>query len=346
MFSPAQLGDIEIKNRILMAPMTRSRAGDGDAPTELNALYYAQRASAGLVITEGVQPSANGKGYIRTPGIYTSEQITGWKQVSDAVNTKGGNLVMQIMHCGRIGTRHNKDADSETVAPSELKAAGEIYTDTHGMVEFDVPRALETYEIPGVIEEYKQATINAFECGFAGVELHGTSGYLPMQFMATSTNQRNDQYGGSVHNRIRFTVEVLEAMASVKGTGRVGIRICPGNLFNDTFDENPQETFEALLSAISPLNLAYLHVIRMSQGTVDNIALAQNHYKGNVILNDSYTLNEAADTVNRGMAKAISFGRCYVSNPDLVEKLRDNIELTPMNSKTLYTPGATGYTDY
>ena len=346
MFTPTQLGDIELSNRILMAPMTRSRAGKGDAPTELNELYYAQRASAGLIITEGVQPSANGKGYCRTPGIYTPLQIAGWKKVNAAVSAKGGNLVMQIMHCGRIGTVYNKDEGSETVAPSRLKASGKIYSDTHGMVEFDTPRALETSEIPRVIEEYRQATKNAFNCGFVGVELHGTSGYLPIQFMSTSTNKRTDGYGGSVQNRIRFTVEVLEAMASVKGAGRVGIRICPGNPFNDTSDDNPQETFEALLDAINPLNLAYLHVIRMPSGPVDNIALVQNHYNGTVILNDSYSLAEAAETVNNSVASAISFGRYYVSNPNLVAKLRDNIELTPINNHTLYTPGAEGYTDY
>lgn len=344
-FEATALGAIELANRVVMAPMTRSRAGDGDAPTALNAEYYAQRAGAGLIITEGTQPSPSGKGYCRTPGIYSPEQRAGWERVTQAVHGAGGNMVMQLMHCGRIGSKHNKEPGAETVAPSAIRAAGQIYTDTHGMVDFDEPRALETAEVESVIGEYRQAAENAFRAGFAGVELHGTSGYLPVQFLSTGTNQRSDRYGGPVRNRIRFVVETLEALCAVKGAGRVGLRICPGNPFNDLADEDPAATFSALLDAINPMGLAYLHVIRLPRGPVDNIALAQQHFDGPLILNDSYDFAEASAAVEAGAA-AISFGRHFIGNPDLVERFRSGAELAGFDHRTLYTPGAKGYTDY
>ena len=346
LFSPIQLGNISLKNRIVMAPMTRSRAGKGDAPTELNALYYAQRASAGLIITEGTQPSDNGKGYCRTPGIYSPEQIEGWRGVVDDVTEAGGSIVLQIMHCGRISSQHNKRSESETIAPSAIQAKGQVYTDTHGMADYDLPRALATDEIAGVIDEYRQATQNAFDAGFAGVELHATRGYLPAQFLSTGTNQRTDQYGGSVENRIRFVVETLEAMSSVAGAGRVGMRICPGNPFNDLSDDNPEETFTELLKAVSQMGLAYLHVIRMPKGPVDNLALAQEQFDGPLIFNDSYSKDEAEELVASGGAQAVSFARHYVANPDLVEKFSSGEALSKFDIATLYTPGAKGYTDY
>jgi len=346
LLEPTKLGAIEIKNRVVMAPMTRSRAGDGDAPTPLNAEYYAQRASAGLIITEGTQPSPNGKGYARTPGIYNEAQVEGWTKVVDGVRTAGGTMVMQLMHCGRIASRYNKDESAETVAPSAIQAKGQMYTDAKGMVDFDVPRALETDEIAGVIDEYRQATANAYRAGFAGVELHCTSGYLPAQFLSTGTNQRDDRYGGSVEDRIRFVVETLEAMGAVDGMNRVGMRICPGNPFNDLSDEDPEETFTALLDAVNKLGLAYLHVIRLARGPVDNIALASEHFDGPLILNDSYDFDEASETVASGTAAAISFARHFIGNPDLVERFTSGAELAGFDLKTLYTPGAEGYTDY
>lgn len=348
LFTPTKLGAIEIPNRVIMAPMTRSRAGDGDCPNDLHVDYYSQRASAGLIITEGTQPSENGKGYCRTPGIHSADQIAAWSKVVQRVKNKGGNIVMQIMHCGRVSTKHNKPATAETVAPSALQAAGQIYTDTHGMTDYDVPRALETAEIPAVIEEYRQATANAFEAGFDGVELHATSGYLPAQFLSTGTNHRTDEYGGSVNNRIRFVVECLAAMASVQGADRVGMRICPGNPFNDLQDDNPEQTFATLLQAIDSMGLAYLHVIRMPKKVtgVDNLELARNHFSGPLIFNDSYTAERAAKAIDQDGASAISFGRDYVANPDLVERIQSNQELAKFDVKTLYTPGAAGYTDY
>lgn len=346
LFSPVSLGRIELNNRIVMAPMTRSRAGEGDVPTDLMVEYYRQRASAGLIITEGTQPSADGKGYCRTPGIYTPEQIQGWRRVVEAVHAEGGHIVLQIMHCGRIAHSDNKDPDAETVAPSAILAKGQMYTDTAGMQDFVMPRALKTEEIPGVIEEYRQATANAFEAGFDGVELHCTSGYLPAQFLSTGTNQRTDEYGGSVENRVRFVLETLEAMNSVDGSGRVGMRICPGNPFNDLHDANPEETFRVLLDAVSPMNQAYLHVIRMPKGPVDNLALAKNHFKGPLIFNESFSKAEAEAAIDAGECSAVSFGRPFIGNPDLVRRLQEGAELADFDLSTTYTPGPEGYTDY
>ena len=344
LFDPIRLGGIDCKNRIFMAPMTRSRAGDGDAPTEMNALYYGQRASAGLIISEGVYPNIDGKGYVRTPGIVTDEQIAGWKLVTDAVHAKGGKIVMQLMHCGRIASHHNKPKGSRTLAPSAIQAKGEMYTDAAGMQPNDMPEEISLADIEQTISDFRQAAKNAIAAGCDGVELHCTSGYLPAQFLSTGTNRRTDKYGGSLENRLRFALEVLQAMISEVGAGRVGIRICPGNPFNDLSDDNPEETFRALINAINPMKLAYLHVIRMKAG-VDNIALA-SEFDGPVILNDSYDLERGNRALDKGQADAISFGRHYVANPDLVEKFKDGAELTKPNYKTLYTVGPKGYSDY
>ncbi len=346
LFEPVQLGDIQLANRVVMAPMTRSRAGPGDAPTALNVEYYRQRASAGLIVSEGVQPSANGKGYCRTPGLHTDAQVAGWRAVTDAVHAAGGRIVAQLMHCGRVGSHLNKDPGAETVAPSALRAKGQIYTDTAGMVDLDEPRALRLEEIPGVIGEYRHATQCALKAGFDGVELHCTSGYLPAQFLSTGTNQRSDAYGGGVHNRVRFVLEVLEAMTAVAGSGRVGMRICPGNPFNDLHDDNPHETFATLLDAVSPMRLAYLHVIRSPRRSLDAFALGREHFRGPLIVNDSFDRAAADRVLDAGEAAAVSFGRSYIGNPDLVRRLRDGLPLADFDLATLYTPGPKGYTDY
>lgn len=345
LFDPVQLGRIELANRMVMAPMTRSRANAQDMPTELHVDYYRQRASAGLIITEGCQPSKNGKGYPRTPGIYNKQQVEAWKEVTAAVHQAGGKIVMQIMHCGRVASAVNKDSDSETVAPSAIQCQEQIFTE-NGMDDMVIPRALTLEEIPAIIEEYRQATINAYAAGFDGVELHCTSGYLPAQFLSTGTNQRTDEYGGNLENRLRFVLEVLAAMNSVDGADRVGMRICPGNPFNDLSDENPEQTFAALLDQVSPMSLAYLHVIRMPKGPVDNLTLAQRHYSGSLVVNDSYDCAEAQKVIERGEASAVSFGRSFIANPDLLQRFKDGSELQALNPATLYTPGAEGYTDY
>ncbi|HSB97620.1 MAG TPA: alkene reductase [Spongiibacteraceae bacterium] len=346
LFDPVQLGALQLRNRIVMAPMTRSRASADDLPTELHVEYYRQRANAGLIVTEGVQPSKNGKGYCRTPGIHSPAQVQAWRAVTKAVHAEGGKIVLQLMHCGRISSHFNKEADAETVAPSAIKAKGQLYSDAAGMVDHDTPRALSTAEVATVIEEYRQATSNALEAGFDGVELHCTSGYLPAQFLSTGTNQRTDQYGGSVQNRIRFVIETLQAISATAGAGRVGFRICPGNPFNDLYDEDPRATFSALLQAATPLQLAYLHLIYVPLPGLDSLALVRENYRGAMIINESLSFEKAQEYIDAGIAAAASFGRYYVSNPDLVRRFREGAPLAPLDRNTLYTPGPQGYIDY
>ncbi|MBT4522500.1 MAG: alkene reductase [Halieaceae bacterium] len=346
LFSPVTLGALQLRNRIVMAPMTRSRGNTNATPTEIMAEYYRQRASAGLIVSEGIAPTADGIGYCRTPGIYNSAQVEAWRPVLDAVHAEGGIMVAQIMHVGRISNALNKAAGSETVAPSAIVASGEMYTDQEGMQPFDHPRALETEEVAKVVNEYRLATINAFAAGFDGVELHCTSGYLPAQFLCTGTNQRTDKYGGSVSNRARFVLDVLKAMSDVKGPGHVGVRICPDNPFNDLVDDNPQQTFEFLLQEAATLNLAYLHVIRLPGGRVDNVELGRRYFGDRLIGNDNYGLEEAQAEIQGGTLTAVSFGRAFISNPDLVERWRNGTPLANLNPATLYTKGAHGYTDY
>lgn len=346
LFDPLTLGSISLSNRIIMAPMTRSRAGDGDVPTAMNVEYYQQRATAGLIITEGTQPSPNGKGYCRTPGIYSDAQIAGWKKVVDAVHAEGGKIVLQIMHVGRVASHLNREAGTETVAPSAIQAKGEMYTDAEGMVPFDTPRALATDEIAGVVDEYRQATANAYQAGFDGVELHCTSGYLPAQFLSTNTNERDDEYGGSVENRCRFVMEVLHAMIGVDGADRVGMRICPGNPFNNLRDADPEETFATLLDQVEPLGLAFLHVIQSPWPDKDNFALAKAHFSGKLIVNESFDLEKGQQAIADGIGDAVSYARHYVGNPDLVRRFKEGAPLNDFDNKTLYMPGPKGYTDY
>jgi 2,4-dienoyl-CoA reductase-like NADH-dependent reductase (Old Yellow Enzyme family) len=331
-----------MKNRVVMAPMTRSRADGQGVPTEMMVEYYAQRASAGLIVAEGTYPSEDGKGYCRTPGIVDAAQIAGWKKVTDAVHARGGKIVVQIMHCGRCSHEENKSPESETVAPSAIPAEGDVFTE-EGMKPFSSPRALRLDEIAGVIEEYRQATINAFEAGFDGVELHGASGYLPAQFLSPGSNQRDDEYGGTLENRIRFVKEVLETMASVKGAGYVGLRICPGFEFNDVKDPDAQGTFEGLLTAIQPMDLAYLHVMRNSP--LDVHALATNFFKGPLISNGGHTKESAEEAVNADTT-AVSFGVPYIANPDLVERFKVDHSLAMPNQDLMYTPTREGYSDF
>lgn len=346
LFSPVTLGRLQLANRIVMAPMTRSRAGAEGMPTEVMIEYYRQRAGAGLIVSEGIAPSADGIGYCRTPGIYSAEQVALWRAVVDAVHAEGGKIVAQLMHVGRVSNVLNKPAGSATVAPSAIQARGEIYTDAAGMQPLDMPRELSTAEVKQVVEQYRQATVNAYEAGFDGVELHCTSGYLPAQFLSTGSNKRDDEYGGSVENRCRFVLEALAAIASVDGADRVGMRICPDNPFNDLHDEAPQQTFEYLLGEADLLDLAYLHVIRFPTGRVDNIELGQRCFGDRLIGNDSYTLEEAQAAVAGGELTAVSFGRHFIANPDLPSRWQRGAALAEFDPGSLYTPGAEGYTSY
>jgi N-ethylmaleimide reductase len=346
LFEPLKLGRLQLPNRVVMAPMTRSRAEAGDMPSPLMVEYYRQRAGAGLIISEGISPSADGIGYCRTPGIYNPQQLDAWAQVLEAVHAEGGLMVAQLMHCGRVASSLNKSVGSETVAPSAIAARGKMFTDAEGMVSFDIPRALTTVEVGKVIEEYATATKNAYAAGFDGVELHCTSGYLPAQFLSTGSNQREDRYGGSLENRVRFPLQVLQAIAAVDGADRVGFRICPDNPFNGLSDDNPQETFEAFLAPASELGLAYIHAIRFPTGRVDNLALAQRYFPDSLIGNESYSRDEAATAIEAGELAAVSFARAFIGNPDLVQRFREDWPLADFDMEGLYNPGEKGYTNY
>lgn len=346
LFEPVTLGELQLANRIVMAPMTRSRALIDAVPGRDMVEYYRQRAGAGLIVAEGTAPSASGLGYCRTPAIYSREQIAGWRQVTDAVHAEGGRIVLQLMHVGRAASRHNKPAGAATVAPSALRARTQVFSDSAGLVDTDEPQALTLQGIAEVIEDYRQAALNAREAGFDGVELHCTSGYLPMQFMASGSNQRSDGYGGDARGRVRFAREVIEAMAAAIGAGRVGFRLCPGNPYNDIEDHDPAATAAALCEAVAPLGLAYLHIMRSPLAELDAFALARQHSPHALILNDGFDGPSASAALASGEGAAVSFGRHFIANPDLVERLKHGLPLSRFDRKTLYTPGSTGYCDY
>ncbi|PRA24881.1 alkene reductase [Pseudomonas poae] len=346
LFEPVALGELQLANRMVMAPMTRSRALADAVPGSDMLEYYRQRAGAGLIIAEGTAPSASGLGYCRTPGIYNQAQMAAWRQVTDAVHAEGGCIVLQLMHVGRAASHHNKPAGAATVAPSALRARTQVFSDVAGLVDTDEPEALSEQGIRAVIDDYRQAALNARLAGFDGVELHCTSGYLPMQFMASGSNQRSDGYGGNVAGRVRFAKEVIEAMASAIGAGRVGYRLCPGNPYNDIHDDDPAHTTAALLDALAPLDLAYLHIMRSPVATLDAFALARRHSPHALMLNDGFDGPSASAALASGEGVAVSFGRHFIANPDLVQRLKHGLPLSGFDRKTLYTPGAAGYSDY
>lgn len=346
LFEPLVLGELRLRNRIVMAPMTRNRAQPDGVPTDPMVAYYSQRADAGLIIAEGTSPSATGQAYCREPAIETPAQVAGWKRVTDAVHARGGLIVLQLMHGGRIGSRHIKPAGVETVAPSAIRAAGEVFTDAAGMQPFDEPRALSTDEVRAVVREYRQAALNARAAGFDGVELHGTSGYLPMQFLSSGCNRRSDEYGGPAANRARFAFECLHEMAQAIGAGRVGLRLNPGNTYNDTSDEDPAATHAELMRQAATLNLAYLHVMRAPVPEIDAFGLARQHFGGRLILNDGFDAQSAESALAEGRGQAVSFARHFIGNPDLVRRIREGLPLARFDRKTLYTVGPEGYSDY
>nr|WP_295130325.1 alkene reductase [uncultured Roseateles sp.] len=345
-FEPVLLGDLQLANRIVMAPMTRNRADLDGTANALMAEYYAQRAGAGLIVAEGAWPSPAGQAYCRQPGIATTRQVEGWRQVTDAVHAKGGRIVLQLMHSGRIGSRHIKPSGVETLSCSALQAKGEIWTDAAGMQPFDMPRALSTDEVRAVVSEHAQAAKNALVAGFDGVELHGTSGYLAMQFLSSATNQRSDEYGGAAPARARFAFECLQAMAAAIGAGRVGLRLNPGNTYNDTADEDSAATHAELMRQASTLGLAYLHVMKAPTVEIDAFALARTHFKGPLILNDGFDGDSAEAALRAGQGEAVSFARHFIANPDLPARLAREQVLARFDRKTLYSAGPAGYTDY
>jgi len=344
LFAPLNLGRYALANRIVMAPMTRSRADDAGVPGELVPVYYAQRASAGLIVTEGTFPSPMGKGYVRTPGIHSDAQVAAWKKVTEAVHGKGSRIFLQLMHAGRISDPSFLPGNATPVAPSAVQPKGASYTD-EGMKPFVTPRALETSEIPGVIEGYADATRRALEAGFDGVELHAASGYLPMQFLSSGSNLRTDRYGGSAEKRARFSVEALQAMAAVAGADRVGIKLSPEMPFNDITDADPVETYTTLVQAIGNMGLAYLHVALFGAPT-DYHSLLRPLFRGAYLAGGGLTRESAEALLHAGTADAVVFGSLFVANPDLPLRFRLKAPLNQPDSTTFYTPGAKGYIDY
>ena len=345
LYQPLRAGDLQLANRLVMAPMARRRAGDSGVPSEHAPLYYAQRASAGLIVTEGTAPCAGGKGSLRMPAIFDASHVAGWRKVTDAVHARGGRIVVQLMHSGRVAHSSRLSDGALPVAPSAVRPAGQIMA-ASGMTEYEVPRALELHEIPKIVEEYAHAARCAIEAGFDGVELHGASGFLPMQFLCSSTNRRTDAYGGSAGNRARFTIEVLQAMAAAIGAGRVGIKLSPENPHNDISDANPVETFGTLVSAISGMSLAYLHVAATANARADHIALLRPLFKEAYFVGGGLTSEKATSLLASGKADAAVFGVLFLANPDLPERFRRGAALNEPDRDTFYTVGPRGYTDY
>lgn len=346
LFDPVTFGDLHLANRVVMAPMTRNRADPDGTPNDTMRDYYAQRAGAGLIVAEGTWPSATGQAYCRQPGIAHARHVAGWRRITDAVHAAGGLIVLQVMHGGRIGSARIKPAGVETVAPSAIRAAGEVFTDAAGMQPYEMPRALSTAEVRAAVQEHGDAARAARAAGFDGVELHGTSGYLPMQFLSSGCNQRSDEYGGSAAARARFAVECLREMAAAIGPGRVGLRLNPGNTYNDTSDEDSAATHAELMRQAAGLGLAYLHVMRAPLHAIDAFALAREHFGAPLIINDGLGGESAEHALAEGQGDAVSFARHFIANPDLVRRLREGLPLARFDRRTLYTAGAAGYSDY
>jgi N-ethylmaleimide reductase len=349
LFSPIQLGNCRLKSRIFMAPLTRSRAGQGNVPRGLNALYYAQRADAGLIITEATQISSTAQGYISTPGIHTAEQVEGWKRVVNAVHVAGGRIFVQLWHVGRISHPSFQPNGGPPIAPSAIRAEGQTYT-AEGFQPLVTPRALETGEIPGVVADFRQAALNANEAGFDGVELHGANGYLIDQFLRDKSNQRTDQYGGSIENRSRFLLEIVDSVIDGIGADHAALRISPQNTFNDIDDSNPQALFNHLAAALSGKGLAYLHVV---EGDLTGKSVGRFDYgKIKALFGDPYVANNGYDKVRgqaavaEGKADAVAFGKPFIANPDLATRFLLEAPLTPVDGATLYGGDEKGYTDY
>lgn len=344
LFTPVQIGRATLNNRLVMAPMTRSRADEQGVPSALVAYYYAQRAGAGLIISEGTFPSPMGKGYTRTPGLHNAAQVVAWQRVTQAVHDKGSKIFLQLMHVGRISHTSLLPNGAAPVAPSAVQAKGQVYTD-QGPLDFSVPRALELAEIVGVVDEYRQATRLALQAGFDGVELHNASGYLPEQFLSSSTNQRTDAYGGSLAGRARFTLEVLAALCAEAGNDRVGIKLSPEMNFNDISDAHPVETYSYLVDQIKPLKLAYLHVATFKTEP-DYHALLRPRFDGAYLIGGGLDAMRAKQLLADGKADAVVFGSLFLANPDLPERFKRAAPLNTPDRNTFYSGGAQGYTDY
>jgi N-ethylmaleimide reductase len=350
-FSPFNLGPLQLPNRVVMAPMTRNRAGPGNVPGPLNATYYAQRAGAALIVSEATQISPQGLGYPGTPGIHSIEQIAGWKGVTDAVHAAGGRMFLQLWHVGRISHPSLQPDGALPVAPSPIAPAGQAMT-LDGMKPFVTPRALDTAEIAGVVEDYRHAARNARNAGFDGIELHGANGYLIDQFLRDGSNRRTDRYGGTPQNRARFLIEVIEAVLGEWAAERVGVRLSPTNPFNDMTDSNPAATFAAVVGELDRYGLAYLHVVEpaasdpLADGEAPDIRFFRNRWRGALIGNKGYDLARANAVIEAGAADLVSFAILFLANPDLPLRFRRGGPFNPPDRKTFYGGQAAGYTDY
>jgi N-ethylmaleimide reductase len=352
LFTPVQFGALRVPNRIFMSPLTRCRAEPGNVPSALSVEYYRQRASAGLIITEATSVSPRGFGYPSTPGVFNEPQVEGWKRVTQAVHGAGGRIFLQLWHVGRISHPAFQPDGDLPVAPSAIRAKGKVFTGA-GMEEYATPRALETGEIPGIIEEFVHGAKLAQSAGFDGVEIHNANGYLPDQFLRDGTNQRTDRYGGSVQNRARFTLELTEAVVGVWGADHVGIRFSPGGVFNDMHDSNALETFSHVLRELNAFNLAYAHIARVSaqdvaHGAKEGVGPKELRpvYSGNILAAAGFTQATGNQALAEGWADAIAFGTAFLANPDLPERFRRNAPLNEPDESTFYTPGPKGYIDY
>ena len=352
LFTPLKTGAIEAANRIVMAPLTRSRANDDTGEVgDMHVEYYAQRAGAGIIITEASQISAEGKGYIKTPGIYTEGQVAAWKKVTDAVHAKGGKIVIQLWHVGRISHVDIQPDGQKPVAPSAIAAEVKTFT-KNGMSPTSEPRALELDEMPRIVADYVHATKMARKAGFDGVEVHGANGYLLDQFLKTSSNKRDDAYGGSVENRARLLFEVLDGVVHAWDSDHVGLRLSPFSPANAIADDNPQETFDYVVDALNKYNLAYLHMVEGSTGqsrdldSNEDLGKLRSLFNGVYMANNLYDRDMAIDAVANGKADLVAFGRPYIANPDLAKRLELNAPLNDGDTSTFYAGGEEGYTDY
>jgi N-ethylmaleimide reductase len=347
LLTTAQLGPYTLRNRLVMAPMTRNRAGPGNVPQPINVAYYRQRAGAGLIVTEGTQVSPQGVGYPGTPGIHSRDQVRGWREVTQAVHGEGGRIFAQLWHVGRISHPSLQPDGAAPVAPSALRPAGETMT-LAGMQPFETPRALAADELPGIVDQHRRAAINALEAGFDGVEIHAANGYLLDQFLRDGTNRRTDDYGGSIDNRARLALEVAAAVADIWGADRVGIRVSPANPFNDIADATPDETFGHLARALGRLGLAYLHVVEgdgVNHPGFDRAAL-RAAFAGPYIANGGYDFARGNAAIAAGEADLVSFGKPYLANPDLAHRLAVAAPLNTPDPATFYGGDTRGYIDY
>jgi N-ethylmaleimide reductase len=349
LFSPVKLGSIAMSNRMVMAPLTRNRSSMEGVPQDINVTYYEQRATAGLIITEATPISAMGHGYPLLPGIYTDAQVDGWKKVTDAVHAKGGKIVIQLWHVGRIS--HPTLLNGATpLAPSPVKPAGKAFT-FNGLVDYVEPRALDASELPGIVADYVQASKNAIKVGFDGVEIHSANGYLLDQFLRDGSNKRSDIYGGSIENRARFLMEVTKAVVDVTGSDKVGLRLSPVNPFNDMKDSNPQAVFNYVTEQLNQFNLAYLHVVEggiHGGGVADafDFDAMRKLCKSPYMANLSYDKVRGNAAIASGHADAVAYGVPFIANPDLVERFRQDAPLNEADSKSFYGGTEKGYTDY